>query len=134
MAPFRAKSNQGTNSKIPADPKWRLTNLTNFHPEKTDEPSSKPERNFIRRSSRSVAGGAPGSTSSAIVTDEEHNLDIDIKLPTLYKSELRFAGSPPSPAPTRPPERNEADGTAAGSHDLPSVSPLPPLSTVELRG
>jgi len=61
----------------------RQTNLLQTSPEKTVDPSSQPEKNFIRRRSLSIAAAAPGKTTSAA---DEENLGVERNLTTLYKS------------------------------------------------
>jgi len=85
----------------------RQTNLLQTSPEKTVDPSSQPEKNFIRQRSLSIAAAAPGKTTSAA---DEENLGVERNLTTLYKSVRWFPNPPSSPALDRLPEWKGAGG------------------------
>ena len=64
----------------------------------------------------------PGKPSSAAGTDGEQTLGLDKNQSNLYTSARQHTGSPPSPAPDRPPERKGAGGVAAGTQERLGVA------------
>jgi hypothetical protein len=76
------------------------------------------------KASRSGASLPRLTLASPSTADGKHNLDLETKLPNLYTAAQRFPGPPPSPTPSRPPERKGTGEIAAGESNHPLVAPF----------